>query len=247
MAFGTIIAGNIVGSAFSKDKRDDRDKYVTIELEDDSDMFITFDVIESVMISKPTRVSQKKTTKGRRADNIQNDPITVSLKGTISDASISFLDRGKGGIGLLGLATTSLGIDPLVAGLAAEAAAALDTTPKASQVAYDMLDSIRNKKSTVKISTRRQIFEGMVIQTLDDTTTVETGRAIDISITAIQVPFVTSEEVSFSIDETLAGTAAGADTTDMGNVPLKSTSILSEIGSQISATAAAVTSALGGG
>jgi len=236
MSLGAVIAVELANqiSSFS-DKRDQGEKYVTVAIEDSDlgDLFITLDLVETINIRYPTKVSNKPTSKGRKTDNIHNDPVEVTVKGIISNASINVLDRGKTGIGLISLATQVTSLDPYLEGVAAEAAVAAlgDSIPKASKEAYDMLKSIRSSKSTVSISTSLEHFKGMIIENIDIPISYDVGDALQVTIRAKAIPFVETGTALVDvtdIDPEKADTTGVNGETDLGSGSSQKQSLLSE-------------------
>lgn len=235
MAIGAV---TVVGLASSLsefgDKKDQPEKYVTIALEDQGfigNLYVTLDLVERIDIKYPTKVSKKPTSRGRKTDNIHNEPVILSIKGLVSNASVSILDMNKTGSRLIALATQFTDFDPYLEGVAVQAAMALLDLPKASQEAYQKLLEIRDTKSTVSISTSLGTFKGLIIESIDIPISYEVGDALEVNIKATAIPFVqtTSALIDVSnVDKEAAGTTGVDSTSDLGSGTMTQSSIGAE-------------------
>lgn len=230
MPLGLVQAASGVASRLGlyNDKSSQPEKYLTFrfqELEngtfnDDEALYVTLDVVDEINIKMPTRISKKPTSEGRKTDNIHNDPIEVHFRGFISNASINLLDTNKIGSRITSILASSVGLSPLAAGLAAEAAMATIVTDRASDKAYDLIKQIRNKRGLVSISTSLETFSGMVFESIDIPINYDVGDSLYIEARAIKLPIVSSKTIASTFMD-LEDNSGGASTTDLGNQSMK--------------------------
>lgn len=229
MAFGLIKAVSGLASRFGiyNDKTSQTEKYLTFrfqelvdgKFEDDEYLYVTLDVVEDINIKMPTRISKKPTSEGRKTDNIHNDPIEVSFSGFVSNASITLLDSNKVGARVTALLASNVGLSPLEAGLAAEAAMAVGGFEKSSNKAYETLKQIRNKRGMVSISTNLETFSGMVFESIDIPINYDVGDALRIEAKAVKLPIVSTKSISSSFID-LTDNGGSASTVDAGGNPM---------------------------
>lgn len=152
---------------------------------------LAIDCIHSETIEYTNAITDHPiSTKSSISDHIYNEPITLTIDGTITDSSMRIY-------GIIETPLRKNSLDNMVKN--ARSLLPFGNAEKPSQAAFNILEKICKNKELVTVVCKRRVFKNMAIEKLSTKEDKSTANALNFSCTLKQVNIVSVKQTAYKM------------------------------------------------